>query len=60
MNTLIHQLATELVSRGHALPIDVALELQETGFHLNEDSIDGFDVIDPNDVDYFEFIDQNH
>ena len=59
---LVHQLATELLAQGHTIPVDVARQLIDAGYDLHEiqDSIDGFSVIDPNDVDYFEYIDQNH
>lgn len=59
---LIHQLATELLARGHTIPVDVARDLIDAGYDINElqDSIDGFSVIDPTEVDYFEYIDQNH
>jgi hypothetical protein len=59
---LIHQLASELLSHGHTIPVDVARDLIDAGYDLHdiENSIDGFSVIDPNDVDYFEYIDKNH
>lgn len=59
---LIHQLATELLSHGHTIPVDVARDLIDAGYDLHdvENSIDGFSVIDPTEVDYFDYIDQNH
>ena len=50
---LIHQLATELLAHGHTIPVDVARDLIDAGYDLHdiENSIDGFDVIDPTDVD---------
>lgn len=57
-----YQLASEMIAKGYTLPADVALSLVKAGYDLNdiENSIDGFDVIDLSDIDYFEYIDQNH
>lgn len=57
-----YQLASETLSKGFSLPADVALRLMDAGYDLHdiENSIDGFEVIDPTEVDYFEYIDQNH
>lgn len=54
---LLNQLASELVAQGHYIPVDVASQLMVDGCVL---SIDGYEVIDPTEVDYFDFIDQNH
>lgn len=58
----IAQIAHELISKGHTIPADVAQLLMQAGYDVQEfqDAIDGYDVIDPTDVDYFEYIDQNH
>lgn len=56
-----HQIATELMSKGYAIPLDVAMQLEGDGYAiLDKTLIDGFDVIDPTEIDYFEYIDQNH
>lgn len=59
---LVHQLATELLSQGHTIPLDVARDLIDAGYDIEDiqDQIDGYSVIDPNDIDYFEYIDHNH
>lgn len=59
---LIHQISTELMAQGHTIPLDVARDLLEAGYDIEgiQENIDGFSVIDPNDIDYFEYIDQNH
>lgn len=59
---LVHQLATELLSHGHTIPLDVARDLIDAGYDIEniQDNIDGFSVIDPSEIDYFEYIDKNH
>lgn len=54
---LLNQLAQELVAQGHYIPVDVASQLMAKGYEV---SIDGYEVIDPTEIDYFDFIDQNH
>jgi hypothetical protein len=57
------KLATELIAHGHLISLDDALYLQEMGYDMSQiDSVDvhGFQDIDISDVDYFEYIDQNH
>lgn len=57
---LIHQLATELMSHGHSIPVDVASQMIDQGYDVSHITVDGFDVIDPTEIEYFEYIDQNH
>ena len=57
---LIHQLATEAASMGHTVSLDVASRLLEEGYDISNLSVDGFEVIDLDDVDYFDHIDANH
>ncbi len=57
-----YQLASEMIANGYSIPADVAVRLMDAGYDLHdiENSIDGFEVIDPTEVDYYEYIDQNH
>ena len=57
-----HQLVVEFMNSGDTLPVDVAMRLIDDGIDISliEDQIEGFDIIDTTDVDYFEHIDNNH
>jgi hypothetical protein len=59
---LLKLLTQELMNQGHSIPIDVAVQLIEAGYDIEnlEDSLDGLSIIDPTEVDYFDYIDQNH
>jgi hypothetical protein len=57
------KLATELITHGHLISLDDALYLQQMDYDMAQiESVDvhGFQDIDISDVDYFEYIDQNH
>lgn len=55
-----HQLAMESLAQGHSVSLDVAINLIGEGYDVANLSVDGFDVIDIPEVDYFDYIDQNH
>lgn len=57
-----HQIVMEYLNSGMKMPADTAMRLIDEGFDLSliEDQIDGYEIIDPTDVDYFEYIDNNH
>ncbi len=58
----MQQLVREYIAQGFTIPVDLAVHLADAGFDTSmiHESIDGFDIIDPTEVDYFDYIDQNH
>jgi hypothetical protein len=56
MNTRL-QLADVLLSEGHLVPIDLAVSLMADGMDMQtiEDRIDGYSIIDFEEVDYSDY-----
>ena len=55
-----HQIAMEALTQGYLVSLDVASQLMSEGYDVSGLTVDGFDVIDIPEVDYFDYIDQNH